>query len=65
MKALRRTMATTPSSSRGGWRVTGRAAAVIREVFFLIIFYAGRRGQARVTYYILAFDVTTGVKRRS
>ena len=64
MKALRRTTATTPSSSRGGGRVAGRVTAVIRVVCFLIIFYAGRRGQARVAYYISAFDVAAGVKRR-
>jgi len=60
------TTAITPLSiySRGGRRVAGRATAVIREVFFLIIFYAGRRGQARVAYYISAFDATAGVKRR-
>jgi hypothetical protein len=59
-------MAITPSSicSRGGWRVAGRATAVIRVVCFLIILYAGRRGRARVAYYISAFDATAGVKRR-
>jgi hypothetical protein len=61
-----RTMAITPSSIclRGGWRVAGRVTAVIRVVCFLIIFYAGRSGQARVAYYISAFDVAAGVKRR-
>jgi len=49
---------------RGGRRVAGRVTAVIRVVCFLIIFYAGRRGQARVAYYVSAFDVTAGVKRR-
>jgi hypothetical protein len=50
---------------RGGRRVVSRVIAVIRVVCFLIIFYVSRKGQARVAYYVSAFNVITRIKRRN